>query len=370
MRRALQEGHTPRPLQKNARSRSCPQSVVLLVGAALFGRSLQEALQTDLGIDTEGVAAATVRLRPHGVTMAEGVGVVDRMLDAARRHPTVTSVAYATHGPVGARQVALPFIPDEDEETRAGVPINVVTPEYFESLGIPLVHGRRFDERDAADAPLVIMVNEAAARQLWGDERPVGRLGRITFNREPATVIGVVGQTLYHDLTERDEPHVCYPLTQLPGPALSSGNLIARAISDQLDRVLATQRFGTTLLGLFSALALLIAGVGIYGVASWTVAAGRREIGIRMALGAKSQRVLTGVLGRTASATAAGALIGLAAAVVLTDLLEAFLYGVTPLDRNAFFAALLALVFASVIATWIPARRAIRIDPAETMRTE
>lgn len=374
-------------------------SVVLLVGAALFARTLQEALRTDLGFDADGVAAATVRLRPHGIEMGEALDVVDRMLVAARRSPTVVGAAYATHVPLGPRHIALPFVADEDEEASRGVPINVVTPEYFELLRLPLVAGRTFDARDAADAPPVIMVNEAAARQLWGDVDPVGRVGRITFDREPATVIGVVGQTLYHDLIEGEEPYVYYPLTQLTGPAISLGSLIARAapggapplealqaaihevdpmlpieqpraVAGQLDAVLSVQRFGATLLGIFSGLALLIAAIGIYGVAAWTVATERREIGIRMALGAQARRVLGRVLGRTASATAVGAALGLAAAAALARLVETFLYAVEPLDPGAFTAALLALGAAAALAAWLPALRAVRVDPAETMRSE
>jgi ABC-type antimicrobial peptide transport system permease subunit len=143
-----------------------------------------------------------------------------------------------------------------------------------------------------------------------------------------------------------------------------------RAVARQLDAVLSAQRFGATLLGIFSGLALLIAAIGIYGVAAWTVATERREIGIRMALGARARRVLARVLGRTASATAAGAALGLAAAAVLARLVETFLDQVEPLDPGAFTAALLALGAAAALAAWLPALRAVRVDPAETMRSE
>jgi hypothetical protein len=277
--------------------------------------------------------------------------------------------------------------------------INVVTPAYFEVLRIPLVAGRAFDERDAGDAPPVIMVNEAAARLLWPDGPALGGRARITFDRTHATVVGVVGQTLYHDLATRDEPYAFYPFAQLTGPALASGHFLARgdkgvgpalealraairdvdatlpvdaarAVHDQLGGVMATQRFGAALLGLFSALAVLITAIGVYGVAAWAVAARRREIGIRMALGADASRILTGVLGGTGSATAAGAALGLVAAAGLTRLLESFLYQVAPLDPAAFTAALASLALVATLAAWLPGRRAVRVDPADTMRTE
>jgi predicted permease len=374
-------------------------SVVLLVGAALFGRTLQEALRTDLGFRPDSVAALSVRLRPHGATGEEAVRLVEAVLDQTRARPGITGAAFATHVPVSARTLALPFLPEGGERVPGGMSINVVTAGYFDLLGIPLLSGRTFDARDRGDGPRVIIVNEAAAELLWPGENPLGRGARIVFHERPSTVVGVVGQTLYHDLSDRDQAYVYYPLSQLAGPAASRASFLARSsggstralealrnsvdevapllptyagrsVSDQLDTVLATQRFGAALLGLFSGLALVIAAVGVYGVASWAVAARRREIGIRRALGARTPRLLAGVLGAAAGAIVAGTAFGVLAALLLAGLLEVFLVGVAPLDGVAFGAALGALGLAALVAVALPARRAVAVDPAETMRAE
>jgi len=356
-------------------------------------------MRTDLGIRADSVAALSVRLRSHGLDALQSTALVERVLEHARAQPVTSHAAYASHVPIAPRAVALPFTVVGGIEVPGGVPINIVTADYFRVLGIPLVAGRTFTDADRADTERVIVVNEAAARMLWPDGHALGGQARIVFNPEPSRVVGIVGQTLYHELTDRAVPYVYYPLSQQAGPAMGRGSFLARgtrghapalatlqealrqveptlpffdarSVARQLDQVMAAQRFGATLLGFFSVLALVIAGVGIYGVAAHTVASERREIGIRMALGGRAAAVVRGVMGRAAAATALGALGGVLGAVALVGLLDAFLYGVTPLDPLAFAWALGTLGGAAVLAAALPARRAAAVDPAETMRAE
>jgi predicted permease len=375
-------------------------SVVLLVSAALFGRTLQQALRTDLGFRADSVAAVTVRLRAHGVSGSDATALVDAVLAETRAHEGAGRAALALHVPLAPLSVGLPFeAPDGIGAVSGSMNLNIVTPEYFDVLGIPLRSGRLFDERDSGEGTPAIIVNEAAAALLWPGQNPLGRQGKITFNREPATVVGVVGQVTYHDLTEEDVPYVYYPLPQQLGIALDQANLVARgprgsagalealraavqavdpglpllnarSVERQIDDVLAPQRFGATLFTLFSVLALAISTVGIYGVAAYIVAARRRDIGVRMALGARRGAVVRGVLGGTLAATLAGTLLGVAGATALADLLDAFLYDIAPQDPLAFGAAVGALLLAALVAAALPARRAVRVDPVESMRAE
>jgi len=374
-------------------------SVVLLTGAALFLRTLQEAVHTDAGFRPDSAAAVSVRIRAHGVDSDQATLLVNRLLDATRSQPGVTRAALALHVPIASGAQRLPFVAAGGADNPVTASVNVVTPEYFGILGIPLRRGRLFTDGDRETGAPVIVVNEAAAALLWPERDALGGRAGISFGRNRAIVVGVVGQTLVDDLTSRDQPCVYYPFAQWPVLALASASLMARgpggeaaalagldaavrgtdpdlpvfdrrSVRAQIDTVLAPQRFGATLLGFFSVLSLAIAGVGIYGVAAQTVVGRRQEVGIRVALGAGAGHVVREVLGGTAVAAAGGAVAGLLCAAALAGLVRAFLFGITPLDPRAFTWAFTALAAVVLLASVVPAMRAIAVNPVESMRGE
>ncbi len=376
-------------------------SLMLLVGAGLFARTLQKALSADLGFRADGVAAASVGLRQHGYTNANATSFVGGVLSTLQSDPSVSSAAFGLHIPLAPRAMALP-VDAKDGAGRIddGMNLNTVAGDYFGLLGIPLLQGRDFTATDDADAEAVAVVNASAARLMWPGLDPLGQRLQLfpPFGKE-AVVVGVVADAKYHTVTDVAVPYLYLPFAQQPGLAMTEAHFLARGTSDpqtalaalrrsigdiapalplfgarhvdrQIASVLAPQRFGATLLGLFSVLALLIASVGVYGVAAQSVARERREIGIRIALGARASRVVRTVLGGVLAASAAGAVAGLVTAAGLTRLVGSFLYGVTPLDPVAFAGALVILGVAVVVASAGPAWRAAAVDPASTLREE
>jgi putative ABC transport system permease protein len=265
-------------------------------------------------------------------------------------------------------------------------------------MGIPLLKGRDFTEQDDERATNVMLINETLARRHFPGEDPVGRRLTITFGDEPAMreIVGVVGDVKHRGLTNESGSEVYVPYLQLP---LTGMNIVARTLGDPLSIVAAIRnesfavdrnqpvanirtmeqyladsvarpRFNTVLLGLFAALALALAVVGIYGVMSYFVAQRTHEIGIRMAMGARSCDVLRMVVRQGMSLTMIGLVIGLTLAFAATRLLTSLLYGVGPTDPSTFvvISSLFALV--ALLACYIPARRAAKVDPIVALRHE
>jgi putative ABC transport system permease protein len=270
---------------------------------------------------------------------------------------------------------------------------DAVTPGYFQTLGIRLLQGRAFTERDRADSPAVVMINQTAARRFFPNDNPLGK--RITIaGPEPGEVIGVVGDVKQYALASAAPPHVYSPQTQKPAPSMTvfvrtpmqPASLIAavrqavfsldkdQPISslETLDQVaaesLAQRRLTTLLLGLFAASALLLAAVGIFGVMACTVAQRSREIGLRLALGAQMGQVLLLVLGQGLKLVSLGLVLGLASSLALTRLLSSLLFGVPPGDPLVFAAVSALLAVVALVACWLPARRAARVDPLVALR--
>jgi putative ABC transport system permease protein len=269
-------------------------------------------------------------------------------------------------------------------------------------MGIPLRAGRVFTASDRENSPAVAIVSEQLARQLWGDQDPVGRFvdADLPGVAPRVTVVGVVGDIRQSTLAEEPPPVLYLPYLQAPrtfflqvmafvvrtqaDPA-SMAEVLRREVSKvdpnlpvyhvaTMDQVVWTSvaepRFQTLLLGAFSALALLLAAIGIYGVMSYSVASSIREIGVRLALGARAQDVASMFVRRGLLLTSAGLLLGVAGALALTRLLSNMLYSVTPTDPVAFIAALCVLVAAALLASYAPARRAAAVDPAVALRHE
>ena len=272
-----------------------------------------------------------------------------------------------------------------------------ITPGYLRAMRIPLLRGREFDPRDIATSPWVALVNESMARRFWPGEDPVGKRFRMGDTKGPwRTVVGVVGDVLHRGL---DAPHtlqIYLPNTQFADSLVilavrtsSDPASLAAAVRSEIaaldpqvpvsavatmDEVVSAsvenQRFGALLFLLFGAIALLLTAVGIYGVISYGVAQRTHEIGIRLALGAGRQQVLGMIVGEAMRPALLGAALGLCAAFGLTRLLTRLLYNVKPTDPPVFTAVLLLLIGVALLASYIPARRATRVDPMVALRYE
>jgi predicted permease len=375
-------------------------SIMLLVGAGLFVRTMQAGLRSDLGFDPAPLAAVRVNPALGGHKGVELSSYYRLVVERASKIPGVRGVALSTHVPL-AKIDQLPFVPGEKASTQSSSSddqVNVgwvyVSPNYFEVLRVPVLEGRAFTPDDTVNAFSTAIVNQAAAKALFPDGHAVGRhmvhAGMMRF-----TIVGVVRDTKYESVQDREVPMIFTPITpdfsddvQLivrstrPEAALAALRRIAattapnppireaRLVVDQVNAALQPQRFGAALLGAYSLLGLLIAAVGVYGLVAYIVAQQRREIGIRIALGAQPVQIVELVTSRIAVAVAAGVVVGLLAAALASRMLEAFLYGVTPTDLPAFASAAVAMLVAALVACILPARRALRMDPVSAMRLE
>jgi putative ABC transport system permease protein len=272
-----------------------------------------------------------------------------------------------------------------------------VSPGYFETIGIPLLHGRGFTIADSESAPLVVIINESMARGYWGQDNRVGQ--RLRFEGPvPRSIVGVVGDVRHESLDGELSPEMYVPFTQIPSaekrptivvrtaidPAAVTAGLrnavsgIDKALPlDQVETMhqlvsasVGQLRFRTMLLSAFSILALVIASVGIYGMMNYLVSLRIREFGIRLAIGATEADVLRLVLRRAAVLIAAGLSLGLLGSAMLARLIAGLLYGVSALDPTTFVAVSLLLSAIALLASYIPARRATRVDPLTALRYE
>jgi predicted permease len=369
-------------------------TIVLLVGALLFVRSLRAGMETDLGFDPEPLSAVSIDLFRYGYTPARAATFYDEAMARMTAVPGVEHVALASHVPLATIRPLQVDTPDRPGVmTSAG--LVTIGADYFRAMGIPLMAGRPFDASDRAGARRTAILNESAAAALFPGISPIGREVRI-FGELPAAVVGVVRDAKVESVRDVGVPVVYgYWRQDVPTggvsiiarsarPAATLTSLRetlrdldpsvavydARRATDQVDRALMTQRFGTLLLGLFAALALVVAALGIYSIVAFTVSQRTSELGIRIALGARRADILGVVLGRSGTAVAAGAVAGLGLAVPATRLLERFLYGIEPLDLASFGAAAALLAAAALVAMVMPARRAVRTDPLVALRDE
>lgn len=374
-------------------------SAVLLFGAGLLGRSFYEIVSTDPGFEADRVTTFGFSLPEFRYPEEWQVRRYhDELLAGIRALPEVASASLAQNLPVGGTFMVTPaLVEGRPIEDPPRVQISAVAPGYFETLGLAVVSGRRFTDRDDTDAPPVVMVDEAFARVYLDGEDPVGRRARTYFG-EPVMreIVGLVRTTVHASLTESPQPRFYYPAAQMP-PA--SGRLVirsdaamdalipavrrvARAVDPEvplgdvatmgqlLARTTAQPRFYATTLAVFAALALILAVAGFFAVLSQAVTARRREIGIRIAVGAEPHAVLRLVLGQGMRLTAIGLGIGVIGGLAAAQLLRGLLFGVGPADPLVLLgvSALLALI--ALVAAWVPARRAAAVDPMEALRVE
>jgi len=376
-------------------------SVALVAISALLIQSLLAMQQAPLGFDVSNVFTLEFRLPQTKYSKPEDIArFFKRAIENVRAIPGVQSAALVRAVPFsgngGSTGYAVEGRPVPDPAQLPQARFHLVTPDYFKTLRIPLLKGRDFTERDDLQAPLVSVINETFAKREWPGEDPIGRQFTTPNTQGPITVIGVVGDTKHYTATEPAIPQLyaahyqvplifCSLVARVSGPTMAITNDVQRAIwavdKDQPvwgvrsleGKVEATQgqpRFLALLLGFFAGLALLLAGVGIYGVTSYGVSQRTHEIGIRLALGASGDRVLREIVARGARLTLIAVAIGLAGAIAMGRLASAVLFGVTPVDPAALVGAAVILGIVSIVACYIPARRASRVDPVVALGEE
>jgi len=382
-------------------------SVVLLVGAGLLVRSFLLLQAVDLGFEEENVL--TVMLNPPRSSYPETAQQVEfyrRLLERVEALPEVISAAGTAEPPVIGYNNTFSFAienrPSGDADGREDpVPLRAVTPGFFRTMGIPVLRGRAIDERDRPGAPGVVVINASLAQRHWRDEDPIGK--RISFQGPEGNqwweIVGVVGDTRHFGFDRPPEPALYMPQAQKPWDWMSWMAIVARtegeplgtaaAVRDalwQLDDRLpierlttmeeiyaesaARQRFAATLLGGFAALALILGVIGIYGLLSYSVAGRTREIGVRLALGARPSTVAFAVIRQGVGHAVAGIALGLAAAFVLSRFLESLLFGIVTTDPVTYVGVPILLTAVAALAAYLPARRATRVDPVQALRTE
>jgi putative ABC transport system permease protein len=376
-------------------------SMMLLAGAGLLIRSLINLQSVNPGVQTKNILTMFL---PAGARYSNGdrlLGFYDRLLERVRALPGVEAASISFGLPPNQPVIGNNFrIVGRPNDPRLPEPIAdflSVGEGYFQTLGIPLLQGRAFDERDRSGASGVVIINRRLAERYFTNEDPLGRQLRIAGNdRYIVTIIGVAGDVNYRGLDTADEITLYVPHRQLPTSDMS---LIVRCTADPLalapavqqqvwdiDRDLAPTRiktmeqllsesvaqprFRTVLLGLFAGLALALAAIGIYGVISYNVAQRTQELGIRMALGAQSRDLLRLVLRQGMTLALVGVVTGLAGALALTRLLKTLLFGVSATDPLTFAAIAFLLAAVALLACWIPARRATKVDPMVALRRD
>jgi predicted permease len=370
-------------------------SLVALTGAGLFIRSLGEAQEVDPGFETERALVVSVDVGLQGYDQPRGEQFFRDLVERTEALPGVASAAVAQGGPLQPTISRSLFLEGGGDRDRTFVQVNVVGTGYFETLGIPVVKGRPFTEADRRDSVPVVIVNETMAEKFWAGEDPLGK--RFTFFgfERPVEVVGVARDVKYNALGEDPMPYAYQPLAQqystgmtlvvrtdgAPEPVLEAVRSEIRAMDPQMPQVGAATvsqrlrdalwgpRIGASMLAAFGLLALFLAAIGLYGVMSYSVQRRRREIGIRMALGAERSSVLHLVLRQALGLVAFGLAVGLVLAFLVSRSVASLLF-VSPTDPVAFGATLAVLLSAALLASFLPAQRASGLDPIKVLRHE
>ena len=380
-------------------------SLILLAGAALLIQSLARLNSAPLGFRPDHLLTAQVVLpTPSYPRFSQRAAFYDKLISSLSMLPAVEEVAMSSSLPPGGGYNALTVAGRAAPNTEVGdVGIEEVSADYFRMMGIPLLRGRRFESSDRENSQPAAIVNEALVREYFPNEDPVGRqirLGKPDDKAPWLTIVGTVGNvkgtTVYKEMGYEESPLVYRPLHQVAGgsmgiflrttgsfaglaaavqhevSALDSTVLIydVKTMEERISQSLAHPRFRAILLGIFAGLALLLAAVGIYGVLSETTLQRTHEMGIRMALGAERRDVLGLVIRQGLVLTLGGVVIGLVAALALTRFLVSMLYGVKPADPQTLGIVSLLLIGVAMLASYIPARRATKVDPMVALRYE
>ncbi|MGA2326517.1 MAG: ABC transporter permease [Bryobacteraceae bacterium] len=371
-------------------------ALLLIVGASLLMRSLVRLQDSKPGFNPNGLLTASISLPPSKYPeSAQRVAFFHQLLDRVEALPGVEAASITNLLPLSGMNVGMGVLIEGQPPPRPGeMPIvfaRVVDRRYFQAMQVPLQRGRLFTERDAG-APRVAIVNETMARRFWPGQDPIGK--RFGNSRDWITVVGVVGDMKHTSITQAPDAEYFEPYPQGPrsemvlavrtaadpmrlAPALRNAVLeldpdqpVSRvvAMSRRLSDSIAPQRFSALLLGIFALVALALAAVGIYGVISFSVTRRTHEIGVRLALGARRNDVLGMVVLDAVGLALIGVAIGVAGGLALTRLLGSLLYGVSATDPVIFAAVSLVLTAVAALASFLPARRAARVDPIVALR--
>jgi macrolide transport system ATP-binding/permease protein len=372
-------------------------SLVSLISAGLFVRSLRNAQATNPGFITDNILLAGFNLGREGMDKPQGVNFQRQLAERAAALPGVQAVTIASSRPFDGGIMRSVFLEGQAPTPNGRgvlVQLNNVGLRFFETLGISLQQGRDFSERDDENAPKVVIINETMARRFWPNQDAIGKRFKFFGEEFYREVVGVARDTKYNDLTEANTPFIYAPLLQNYS---NEGTLHVRTTGDatritaavravakelaanvsllnvqtlgaRIDQSLDGPRAQTRLLAFFGLLALLLSSIGIYGVMAYSVAQRTREIGIRMALGARSQNVLSMVVGQGMTLVGGGVALGLIAAFAVTRLIGSLLFGVGAADPVTFVIASLLLVGVAALASYLPARRATKVDPLIALR--
>jgi predicted permease len=380
-------------------------SMVLLTGAGLFARSLVKLQNEDLGFDRNNLMLLGIDPRLAGYKPNDLTALYQQVIDRLGSVPQVRSVSMATYAPlsgtVRSSSVKVTgYAPQPGEELN--VQYILTGPKYAETLGVPLLRGRDIEQRDTPSAPQIAVVNSAFTEHYFKDQNPIGRTFESddsTDNNQPIEIVGVVGDIKGEDAREQPEPTVYRPILQIqdqsaymvtihirtlsdPAPLTNQVRQMLNQIddklpifgvttmNDQLHDKLDQERLIAQLVSFFGALALILASIGLYGVMAHGVARRTNEIGIRMALGASGGNIAWMILRETLYLVLAGLVIGVPAALVGARLIAAQLFGLSPTDPLTLAVAAIVLTLVALLAGYLPARRASRVNPLNALRYE
>jgi putative ABC transport system permease protein len=371
-------------------------SVVLLVGAGLLMRSLEKLSEVNPGFRAESLVLVHADIAGNLRTTQRVEAAYGSALARLAAVPGVSGVAAANNSPFGGGSSSSPYLllGESDDVIKAHkheVQQRVVTPNYFDVMGIPILAGRAFTAADRSDAAPVAIISEAAARRDFPHESAIGKLVR--YQGVWRTIIGISGDIKFSRLSADDQPSIYTPVAQRPTtmdflvrvrvdpmavvPALraavreSDGGFIVGSIDPMprlIARSFAEERFRTVLISLFGAMAALLAAVGMYGVTARAVSRRTREMGIRAALGATASSIVQLIVRQTLNGVAIGVAIGGVGATVAARLVEPYLFGISARDPVTYLAIFALLALVSLCASWIPARRAGQVAPATVLR--
>ena len=384
-------------------------TVMLLIGAGLLVKSFVLLQQVDIGLNPRHVLTADLLISQRYADLARREAFLREVLDSIAMVPGVQHVALQTqspfHGAGGRETFTLEGQPDPGPRNGHPAYWNLIGGDFFRTLGIQIVRGRAFDRRDTASAPLVALVNQTMARRFWPDGDALGKRMRLYYGKDPQrwlSIVGVVRDPRYR--YDESTPQVFLPLPQhahwsLPYARESFVSIVVRTASEPgglatavqaaiwaidkdqpilnlqpMEQILwqsvAAPRIYTLLLGIFAVIALVIASAGIYGLSAYAVVRRTREIGIRLAVGATPGQILALVLRHGMVLILIGVGIGVGGSLALSKMISGFLYGITATDSVTFLAVLLLFAAVAFLSTYIPARRAARIDPTLAFRYE
>jgi len=377
-------------------------AVVLLVGAGLLIRSFVRLQEVNAGFNATHLLTTSISLPRSQYTKPEQwISFSNEIMERMKVIPGVEDAGIALPLPLAGGNINLGFT----VEGRAPVPKSegptadyaAVSPNYFHLMRIPLQRGREFGPNDSLEAAKVCIISAAIARRVFPNENPLGKILNIGYPQTAAReIVGIVGDVKDQDLASQTVSQIYAPFVQNPywgfdiavrtlgNPKQISGALREkigeldpelpvtniRAMGDAIDESIAQPRFRTTLLGLFSAMAFLLAAIGIYGVISYNVGRRTQEIGIRMALGAQRRDVLLMIVREGVTLAGLGLILGLVSSVWLTGLLESFVFNVSVTDPATYAGVAVLLLIVALVAACVPARRAMRVDPIVALRYE